>query len=120
MMLLLSPLGWVYYFTLLIMPLTFIWYSIKQSRPTLIYSVFWTCCLFLINMPTPYTQERYMGFLMYKLSFYSIYFYGLLMSLYLLLNLPSQRNNKTLNVESLSELLLAVKCSLGLGLFGCD
>jgi hypothetical protein len=116
MMLLLSPLGWVYYFTLLIMPLTFIWYSMK-TNPSLAVNILWPCCLLLVNFPSEYTLEQQMEPLMYRISFYSIYFYGLLISLYLVLKAPRQKiYDPSQVIHQEDRQLLTVQCAIGFSL----
>lgn len=79
MMLFLSPFGWLYYFSLLIMPLTLIYQSLTRKD-----SAIWALCLFLINVPIGYVQATDMGWFVYKISFYSLYFYGLVLVLILM------------------------------------
>ncbi|PWY55341.1 hypothetical protein DGG96_11965 [Legionella qingyii] len=85
MMLLMSPFGWVYYFPLLILPMTLIWFAAleKQNTPTKTM-IIWLLCLFLINFPVDYVNSKEMHNLLVRISFFSTFFYGLLLIIYLL------------------------------------
>ncbi|MCW8442610.1 DUF2029 domain-containing protein [Fluoribacter gormanii] len=85
MMLLMSPFGWVYYFPLLVLPMTLIWFVAleKQNIPTKTMVV-WLLCLFLINFPVDYVNSKEMHNLLVRISFFSTFFYGLLFLIYLL------------------------------------
>jgi hypothetical protein len=80
-MLLLSPLGWMYYFSLLILPLILICKKYNQQDINKVGR--WCICLFLLNMPIANVQTRDIEFFMYKITVYSIYFYGLIFLTYL-------------------------------------
>lgn len=69
MMLLMSPLGWLYYFSLSLMPLTFIWQSFNQKKSiSNKVIVLWVLSLFLINFPMGYIETGSMNSVIYKLS----------------------------------------------------
>nr|WP_226905614.1 glycosyltransferase family 87 protein [Legionella antarctica] len=118
MMLLMSPLGWLYYFSLLIMPLTIIWQSFNHDKLRSNNVVLpWVLSLFLINFPLGYIESSSMHSIIYKLTIYSPYFYGLVIIAYLLSRidesiLPS-RIGELNNINYLHSLYL----SLGLGVF---
>lgn len=85
MMLLMSPLGWLYYFSLLIMPLTLIWQSLDRDVfASTKAPVLWALSLFLINFPVGYIETPNMNHVIYKLSVYSFHFYGLVLVAYLI------------------------------------
>lgn len=79
-MLLLSPFGWLYYFSLLVLPLCLTWAAATTSSGLLIL---WSICLFFINFPLDYIPSTKMGPFLDKISFYSFHFYGLLLLMYL-------------------------------------
>lgn len=84
MMLLLSPLGWLYYFPLLILPLALTWQMSvhKKTKPAKMV-LLWFLCLFLINFPMNYIRSDKIVSIVGKLTLYSFHFYGLLLLLYL-------------------------------------
>jgi hypothetical protein len=117
MMLLLSPLGWLYYFPLLLLPLMILWQSCNTAK-TSSTPLLWTLSIFLINFPTGYVEVKNMGSFINKLSFNSLYFYGLLIIVFLvsrlkvptkLISFEDEKNNKPY-VQS-------VQLSLILGIF---
>jgi hypothetical protein len=93
MMQLMSPFGWMYYFSLLMMPLTLIWQAINKQSSSIWNNMLWVLSLFLINAPLGNVQEHSMNHFIYKISIYSIYFYGLLLILYLLLCLGASEED---------------------------
>lgn len=121
MMLLLSPLGWLYYFSLLLIPLVIIWQTLNQQSVSIKSQGFWALTLLLINFPTGNTQAQHMDSLLYKLTYYSIYFYGLLVLLFLWLTLfktsPQQIPKSMYSKEGEKVYLYPVIISLSLGLF---
>ena len=117
-MLVLSPLGWIYYFSLLLMPMTLIWFAINQLNIKLHKAIAaWSLSLFLINFPQG-NELYYTEGVLYKLTIGSIYCYGLLLIAYQL----SCINKPKLSAIHLNELknsnyLIALNASLGIGLF---
>lgn len=90
MMLLMSPFGWMYYFSLLIMPMIITWQSIiAEKSPINTWARLWIFCLFLLDFPIGYVTATHMQTMFYKLSIFSCYFYGLLLLAYLLSRTPS-------------------------------
>ncbi|KTD54998.1 hypothetical protein Lsai_2590 [Legionella sainthelensi] len=83
MMLFLSPLGWVYYFPLLILPLILTWFVALNSKDIKMI-LFWFLCFFLVNFPMDYVKTQDMSNLWGRMSFFSSYFYGLLFLIYFL------------------------------------
>lgn len=82
MMLFLSPFGWLYYFSLLIYPLLLSWLILfKQERNLLKEKLLWFVSFFLLNFPMAYVRIRHKEF--NSLFFYSFYFFGLLLLLFL-------------------------------------
>lgn len=75
MMLLLSPFGWLYFFPLLVLPLSLTWIAACDNKSQL----FWLCILLLINLPQGYIFSTYELGILVKVSFISCYFYGLLL-----------------------------------------
>ena len=116
MMLLMSPLGWFYYFPLLFMPLILIWNSLCQTKVLTTKSLgLWAVCPFLINFPTGNMLVKNMENLMYKTTFYSIYFYGLLLIIYLLNQSHANNLHKFNSVSSPPNHLIGIELSLTLG-----
>lgn len=108
LMLLISPFGWLYYFSLLLMPLTLIWQTVRRTDLFI-----WAMCLFLINFPSGYVHVVSMGGVLSKVSYYSFHFYGLVLCLILASRLPS---NDAMNERSLTDNLYPVQIVLGIGL----
>lgn len=86
MMLLLSPMGWLYYFPLLIFPLALTWARAMEEKAPLAKTILlWITCLFLINFPTTSVMTKQMTTYADRLGFSSFYFYGLLLLAYLVM-----------------------------------
>ena len=84
MMLILSPFGWLYYFPILILPLSLILLTIiNNETKSLVTILLCFVCLDFINFPIDYTSIDKMGSLTSKFTIHSFYFYGLLILLYL-------------------------------------
>lgn len=89
MMLLMSPFGWLYYFSLLILPFACTWITaINKKADTDKLLFIWLIGLFLLNFPIDYVRTTDMPTFIGKLSFYSFYFFGLLLLTYLLTRQP--------------------------------
>ena len=118
MMLLISPMGWLYYFSLLLMPLTIIWQSLHQEQSTSNKTeLLWALSLFLINFPMGYVEVINMSTLLYKLTFFSFYFYGLVLIAYLISHLKPAApfilmGNEEKNMALLPSMYLALALSL--------
>lgn len=85
MMLLLSPFGWLYYFSILILPLTLTWVTAIEDKTSQTKSILlWLISLILINFPLGYVGTRYMHNFIVRIGFASCYFYGLLLLAYLI------------------------------------
>ncbi|MFA5960040.1 MAG: glycosyltransferase family 87 protein [Tatlockia sp.] len=80
MMLLMSPLGWLYYFPLLLFPLAIAFSSKALSLRTALCTLL---CLFLLNLPQGYLPAPKMPHSTFALLLASCYFYGLLLLAYL-------------------------------------
>lgn len=90
MMLLLSPFGWLYYFSLLLFPLALTWQRISSEplmRPQLI--LLWFLSFFIINLPVDYVVATKMISFISKIGLYSVSFYGVLLLTYLVLQLQN-------------------------------
>lgn len=80
LMLFLSPLGWLYYFPLLIFPLILTFIAANEDKNSGIKPLLtWVISLLLINFPIAYIQTRNMPYFAVKISFFSCYFYGLIL-----------------------------------------
>jgi len=119
MMLLLSPLGWLYYFPLLLMPLTVIWQSLGQQKSAFDNTpLLWILSLILVNLPFGYVDTPQMHSIYAKLSLYSCYFYGLLLIAYLLNRLKAPSRDELECSEEISmSYVYPLNYILALGLF---
>lgn len=90
-MLYLSPFAWLYYFSILLIPLTFIWVSL-QNKMTKIIMI---AVIILINLPINNIPLIDMDSLISRLSYGSFLFYGLTLILYLI-------NSKNMFINRLS------------------
>ena len=106
-MLLLSPLGWCYYFSLLIIPLALVGESINEH--TIARSWWWSLAIILLNLPMGVVTLTDMHYFLYKITIYSAYCYGLILLAYLLS--PVMPNNPSVNWTRAT---LPLKASLGL------
>lgn len=99
MMLLLSPFGWLYYFSLLLLPLALTWQQLtmdKAASPTLL--ILWFTSFFLLNLPLDYVMSTKMTGWVEKVFTYSLYFYGLLLFAFLVITLLGKRPQQTFNL----------------------
>lgn len=83
MMLFLSPLGWLYYFPLLLFPICLTWINCVYEKPTSLSTYAWYGCLMLINAPINNLALSQHPSLLLKLTIYSLSFYGLVIMIYL-------------------------------------
>jgi alpha-1,2-mannosyltransferase len=89
-MLLLSPLGWLYYGPLLLFPLAILWRTYSQQLlQNSSYFLMYCVSFFMINLPINYTTVVSMPSLLSKLGYYSLSFYGLLILTYLCIKIPT-------------------------------
>ena len=96
-MLLLSPLGWFYYFSLLALPLGYSWYIISaENSEVFMHKFLWLGSLFLLNFPLDYVRIFQMSSVVAKLTIYSFHFYGLTLLSYLLVNVDSSERTNSL------------------------
>lgn len=94
-MLLMSPFGWMYYFSLLIMPLIITWQNLDAKKPVFNqHTILWLGCFLLINFPLSYVPVKEMSNLFYKISIYSMHFYGVLILAWLLTQSLKQTEQK--------------------------
>lgn len=91
-MLLFSPLGWMYYFSILTLPLLYTWSQVNKNQTKISPVALWVLCLFCINFPIDYVRVKDMSTLIEKLTLHSFYFYGLLILSYFLIK---KDNNQT-------------------------
>ncbi|WP_058492736.1 glycosyltransferase family 87 protein [Legionella worsleiensis] len=108
-MLLLSPLGWIYYSSLLILPLALCWFNevptnTSGKRP----SKAWLFCFFLINCPFDYVATGFTPSLLMRISIYSLHFYGLLLLAYLMSKEKKLMGNNLLNSVPVSGSFIAI------------
>lgn len=107
MMLLLSPLGWLYYFSLLLFPFLLIWAnSMNQNHTNNSRERMWLLCLFFVSFPINNISLKPSLDIIDLFSFSSFYFYGLLLLAYLLMTKKEQLgNNDIIHCEKQSFLL---------------
>ena len=109
MMLILSPLGWVYYFPILLFPLMLLWASVMKEKEQLSQSAkIWLTSLFLLNFPTAGVTTMQAIHYDDKTRLIPFYFFGLVTLIYLLTvkkkYLPG--NNEMVIDESKNSLIL--------------
>ncbi len=110
MMLVLSPFGWLYYFTILIMPIIVSWQYLKKSSKSLDKrSCIWLSALLLLNFPLSYLTlkgiavrlvNEPVALFFYKITIYSIHFYGLVVLLALMYSLLKTTETKPLTMPA--------------------
>lgn len=117
MMLLLSPFGWMYYFDLLLPALLVIYQHLTQANQQR-GILLWSLCLILLNLPLENKQTQELSSFLVKSSYFSIYFYGLLMTLGLFLYVTRGNNNTLLTSnKNSSAYLLVLEFILGFSVF---
>ncbi|MGQ3889741.1 glycosyltransferase family 87 protein [Legionella sp. CNM-1927-20] len=120
-MLFLSPLGWLYYFPLLVMPLVHLYESISQQKSTnMINRNLWIISFLFVNFPIGYLPAHQMpSFIFYKLTLFSIYFYGLFIMVYLLSQPKIRHEAPNLELNSIKKnyLQFPAMLILSFGLF---
>jgi hypothetical protein len=109
MMLILSPLGWIYYFPILLFPLMLLWASFLKEKEHLSQAAkIWLTSLFLLNFPTASITTMQAVHYDDKTSLIPFYFLGLVTLIYLLTvkkkSLPG--NNEIVINENKSSLIL--------------
>ncbi|WP_173237850.1 glycosyltransferase family 87 protein [Legionella antarctica] len=85
MMLVLSPLGWIYYFPILLFPIMLLWTSIMKEHEQMSQSAkLWLTSLFLLNFPTAGLTTMQVARYDDKTQLIPFYFFGLVTLIYLL------------------------------------
>lgn len=87
LMILLSPFGWLYYLSLLMPAFALLFH--ESERRGLCAMLLWFLALVLTNFPMDYVVDAIMGATFYKLTFYSLYSYGVLLLTYLMIRRPN-------------------------------
>lgn len=109
MMLLLSPFGWMYYFSLIIMPLIITWQNLEvQKTIHSKYSALWLICLSLVNFPLSYLRIKTASNIFSKTSIYSLHFYGLLILAYLLIQTMNQTKQHQIRITEVHYLFYPI------------
>lgn len=103
MMLLLSPFGWLYYFSILIFPLILSFLISFEKKNSPIPYILWTACFFLINFPQAYVINKSMHNFTERISLFSFGFYGLLVLFFILLSNQQIKGNNELRIETMLE-----------------
>lgn len=109
MMLFLSPLGWMYYFSLLIFPLILTGVTfLKKEEQTETLSLLWLLALFMLNFPMDYVKTYTMTHFLSRISFFSIHFYGLLLFMLLIAREKYLNGNSEMPMEQQQQYLIPV------------
>lgn len=118
MMLLLSPLGWIYYFPILIFPLVLTWVTIIDEKiPLTKAAQLWLLCLFFINFPISNVISKRMTDFVEQIGFSSFYFYGLLLLAFFLMIRKKLSGKNEVNIdETKQQFILAIFIILAFGL----
>jgi hypothetical protein len=105
MMLLLSPFGWQYYFSLLLLPLTLIFNRFReQGGVSLNELLLWALCVLFINLPSALALPS--KSMMLKVSYCSVYFYGLLICIYLLFHIRKSGHTLPRRIYAIEDSLI--------------
>ena len=108
-MLLLSPLGWLYYFPVLLLPIAVIWQAYSQKLPGNSASfLLLLSALFLVSLPMDYSMAIDMKTRFAKAGIHSLYFYGLFLLTYLCINIPKIDQKIELSQKKIREAGLPV------------
>ncbi|KTD62545.1 glycosyltransferase family 87 protein [Legionella spiritensis] len=101
--LLLSPFGWLYYFSILLLPLALTWQQLVRDRETApIITVLWFTGFFIINLPFDYIKSVHMdSSFWHRLTIYSLHNYGLLILVYLIIRLLTRPEKLLTNTAQL-------------------
>ena len=94
LMLLLSPLGWGYYFPMLLIPLLA---TMPSAKVNINYFILLFICLLLLYFPMPIIHAIQMKSILAKIGVYSLSFYGLLILAYLTLKINRDPDDKLEN-----------------------
>lgn len=104
-MLLLSPLGWVYYYPLLSIVIIKIIQTLSARKNTLGDLLLWWLAFFLINIPLrPFVVDHHYT-LITRLGLSSFYFYGLSLLLLVCYRLSHQADSATISAAESKKLL---------------
>ncbi|PJE17892.1 glycosyltransferase family 87 protein [Legionella sp.] len=103
MMLLLSPFGWLYYFSVLMFPLILSFMISFDKKTSSIPVLLWTACFFLINFPQAYVINKSMHNFTERITLFSFDFYGLLVLFYILTSNQQIQGNNELKIETMLE-----------------
>lgn len=114
LMIVMSPMGWIYYCSLLLMPLTYLWNTLNRFPKI---SLLWIVCIYLINAPLAYTPSNDMDPFIYKISLHSLYFYGLIIMVYLLQHVHEPTQGEVIKSKPVTVYRVILSSSLALGLF---
>lgn len=104
-MLLLSPLGWVYYYPLLTVVIIKIVHTLGQRENSLTDLLLWWLAFFFINIPLRPFVVDYHYSLITRLTLSSFYFYGLSLMLLLCYRLSKPTNANTLSTIETKQLV---------------
>ena len=108
-MLFLSPLGWLYYLPLLILPLALTYLAaINDPTHPVRNSLRWLLCLFLLNFPMTFFYIKHATTVFVPLTLPSFYCYGLVLLMYLTKNLPNTPKTITKNTTTYQGPLLCI------------
>lgn len=130
MMLILSPFGWVYYFSLLLMPLIVSWQYLNRRvlawQPP---SSIWLLTFFLLNFPLNYMAQKKVAhwaiaktkipllFPLFKMTINSVHFFGLIGLAWFITSLLGCRKTKNLQMQEPIYLSYPIFHIIGFGFF---
>ncbi len=117
-MLLISPLGWMYYFSILLIPILVTWSQITLTETSKSRIILWLFCVFLLNFPVDCIQTQMVKTLD-KVTICSFYFYGLLLLNYLVSTInitKAATHNDDFEGSPSHDLILPIGVILGFGI----
>ncbi|MBA3536054.1 MAG: DUF2029 domain-containing protein, partial [Tatlockia sp.] len=104
MMVLMSPFGWLYYFSLLIFPLMLTGIAaFEEKTKTLVPLIAWVLCFFLLDFPQSYVMGKQMQNFTEKIGLFSFYFYGLVLLTILVILRPKMPGGNELNIKEIKK-----------------
>ncbi|MBA2711675.1 MAG: DUF2029 domain-containing protein [Tatlockia sp.] len=100
MMVLMSPFGWLYYFSLLIFPLILTGTIVFQEKSkTLLPLMIWVGCFFLLDFPQAYMIGKQIPNFNQKIGLFSFYFYGLVLLNLIVIFRPILKGFNEINIS---------------------
>ncbi|MDP3558817.1 MAG: glycosyltransferase family 87 protein [Legionellaceae bacterium] len=117
LMLLLSPLGWNYYFPMLILPVLSTWESMVVKNQTAGTVMLWLGSIALLNFSTDFRTPSMSTFsVLYEVGYHSSACIGLLLLTYLTLQTPSPQKIRLLPLKTAINFLFFI---IAMGIVSC-